>query len=180
MLVGYYIFIGVFLVLIQTTVCMPTPVWLFAPDFYYILVAYLAFRVDLLRSLLVLLPLGCILDVLSGTVVGMYSFLCLCGYFSIRVVARRLPINESLYQIPLVAVSFLAVSWCVFFLLRFFETGQQVVWSWWQMIVRVLLVVVFTYPLFLGFDLVKKNAQRSIVPWNRLRLRPDNRRRRRA
>ncbi len=155
MMVGYYVLIGVFLVLIQTTVCMPTPVWLFAPDFYYILVAYLAFRVDLLRSLLVLLPLGCILDVLSGTVVGMYSFLCLFGYFSIRVVAGHLPINESLYRIPLVAVSFLAVSLCFFFLLRFFETGEQVVWSWWQMIVRVLLVIIFTYPLFLGFDLVR-------------------------
>ncbi|MBM9535970.1 hypothetical protein [Desulfobulbus alkaliphilus] len=180
MLVVYYILIGVFLVLFQTTVFMPTPVWLFAPDLYYILVAYLAYRLDLLRSLFVLLPLGCVLDVLSGTVVGMYSFLCLCGYFSIRAVVDRLPVNESLYQIPLVGMSFLAVSWCVFFLLRFFETGEQVVWSWWQMLVRAALVVAFTYPLFLGFEMVKKNAQRSIVPWNRLRLRPDNRRRRRA
>lgn len=180
MLVVYFLLIGLVLVLLQTTVFMPSPVWLFAPDFYYILVAFLAYRLDLLRSILVLLPLGCILDVLSGTVLGMYSFLCFSGYFFIRIVAGRLPINEYLYRIPLVVVSFLSVFWGVFFLLRFFETGEQIVWSWWQMLVRVVLVAVFTYPLFIGFDLVKKNAQRSIVPWNRLRLRPDNRRRRRA
>ena len=76
MLVLSFIVLGVLLVILQTTLCMPTPVWLLAPDFYYILVGYLAYRLDLVRSLLIILPLGCTLDVLSGTVLGMYSILC--------------------------------------------------------------------------------------------------------
>ena len=81
MVVFNFIVTGLLLIILQTTICMPTPIWLPAPDFYYVLVAYLAFRLDLLRSLIILFPLVCILDVLSGTILGMYALLCFSGYF---------------------------------------------------------------------------------------------------
>ena len=55
--------------------------------------------------------------------------------------------------------------------------GELIAWSTWKMVVRAILVMAFSYPLFLLFELVRRNAQRSLVPWNRLRLRADNRRR---
>lgn len=178
MIVVNFIFVGLLLVILQTTVCMPSPVWLLAPDCYYVLVAYLAYRLDLLRSLIILFPLVCMLDVLSGTVLGMYAILCFSGYFLLRLISGKLPVNESLYQIPLVGLSYLVVSWGVYLFLRFFEPGELISWSWWRMIVRALLVTVLTYPLFYLFDLVLKYSHRSFFPWNRLRLRTDNRRRR--
>lgn len=178
MVVINFIFVGLLLVIMQTTVCMPSPVWLLAPDCHYILVAYLAYRLDLLRSLIVLFPLVCTLDVLSGTVLGMYAILCFSGYFLLRLISRKLPVNESLYQIPLVGLSYLVVSWGVYLFLRFFEPGELISWSWWRMIVRALLVTALTYPLFYLFDLVLKYSHRNFFPWNRLRLRTDNRRRR--
>jgi rod shape-determining protein MreD len=178
MIVVNFIFVGLLLVIMQTTVCMPSPVWLLAPDCYYVLVAYLAYRLDLLRSLMVLFPLVCMLDVLSGTVLGMYAILCFSGYFLLRLISGKLPVNESLYQIPLVGLSYLVVSWGVYLVLRFFEPGELISWSWWRMIVRALLVTVLTYPLFYLFDVVLKYSHRSFFPWNRLRLRTDNRRRR--
>ena len=180
MIVCNFIVVGLLMVILQTTVCMPSPVWPFAPDCYYVLVAYLAYRLDPLRSLMVLLPLVCMLDVLSGTVLGMYAILCLSGYFLLRFISGKLPVNESLYQIPLVAMSYLLVSWGVYLLLRFFEPGELVSWSWWRMLVRAVLVAVLTYPLFYVFDLVLKYSHRRFLPWNNLRLRTDNRRRRRA
>lgn len=178
MVVLHFIAVGLLLVILQTTVCMRSPVWLVAPDFYYALVAYLAFRLDLLRSLIILLPLVCVLDVLSGTILGMYALLCFGGYFLLRQFATKLPVNETLYQLPLIGMSFLAVSWVVHVFLELFQPGQQVAWSWWKMGVRMILVAVCSYFLFFLFDLIQKYSHRSLLPWNRLRLRSDNRRRR--
>jgi rod shape-determining protein MreD len=175
-----FIVIGLLLVIMQTTVCMPSPVWLWAPDCYYILVAYLAYRLDLVRGLIVLFPLACILDVLSGTVLGMYALLCFSAYFLLRFISGKLPLNETLYQIPLISVSYLLVSWGVYLFLQLFAAGETVPWSWWKMVVRTILVTGLSYPLFYVFDLVQKYSQRGFLPWNRLRLRTDNRRRRRA
>jgi rod shape-determining protein MreD len=180
MVVFNFIVTGLLLIILQTTICMPTPIWLPAPDFYYVLVAYLAFRLDLLRSLIILFPLVCILDVLSGTILGMYALLCFSGYFLLRLVSAKLPVNVPLYQVPLVGLSYLAVSWVVYLLLELLEPGQQISWYWWKMIVRTILVTVVSYPLFLFFDWLQKHSHRSFLPWNRLRLRTDNRRRRQA
>jgi len=180
MVVANFIAVGLLLAILQTTVCMPRTVWLLAPDLYFLLVAYLAFRLDVLRSLIILFPLACILDVLSGTVLGAYPLLCYGGYALIRTVASKLPITESLYKIPLIGLGYLAISWAVSLLLGLLEPEQLVAWSWWKMVVRALLVSALVYPLFFGFDLVQKYSHRNYLPWNRLRLRTDNRRRRRA
>lgn len=180
MVVFHFIVVGLLLVILQTTICMPTPVWLPAPDFYYVLVAYLAFRLDLLRSLIILFPLVCVLDVLSGTILGMHALLCFSAYFLLRQFSAKLPVNDIVYQIPLIGLSFLAVSWVVSLFLELLQPGQQVAWSWWRMLVRMVLVAMFSYPLFFLFDLIQKYSRHSFLPWNRLRLRSDNRRRRQA
>jgi rod shape-determining protein MreD len=178
MVVFHFIIIGLLLVIVQTTICMPTPVWLPAPDFYYVLVSYLAFRLDLLRGLIILFPLVCVLDVVSGTILGMYALLCFSGFVFLRQLSAKLPVNEILYQIPLAGMSYLVVSWGVYLFLELLQPGQQVTWSWWKMIVRALLVTVFSYPLFFLFDVIQKYSHRSFLHWNKLRLRSDNRRRR--
>lgn len=183
MVIVHFIGAGVLLVILQTTIFMRTPISLLSPDLHYILVAYLAFRLDLLRSLIILFPLACVLDVLSGTVLGMYGLSCFGGYFLLRQVSTRLPglpINEALYQIFLISLSFLGVSWVIYLFLDVFSPGQQVDWSWWKMLVRMALVAGATYPLFFLFDILHKYSQRRFLPWNRLRLRGDDRRRRAA
>jgi rod shape-determining protein MreD len=178
MIVASFIVVGLLLVILQTTLFMPRPVWLLSPDLYYILVAYLAYRLDVLRSLSILFPLVFFLDVLSGTVLGTYALLCFGGYFLIRAVAGHLPINEALYQVPLIGMSYFTVSWLVYLLLELLQPGHLVPWSWWRMLVRALLVALFAYPLFFCFDRVQKYSHRDYLPWNRLRLRNDKRRRR--
>ena len=180
MVVIHFIGVGLILAVVQTTLLMPNPVWVLSPDLYYVLVAYLAFRLDLLRGLISLFPLVCILDVLSGTILGMHALLCFGAYFLLRQVSARLPINEVVYQIPLIALSYPAVSWLVYLVLDFLNPGQQAAWSWWTIGVRTVLVAACTYPLFFLFDVVCKFSQRRFLPWNSLRLRSDNQRRRQA
>lgn len=180
MIVVNFLLIGLLLMLLQTTIFMPKTVWVVPPDLYFILVAFLAYRMDVLRSLIILFPLSCLLDVFCGTVLGSYAMLCFGCFFCLKSVAGKIPIRESLYQIPLIGVAYLIVNWLVYLLLELLQPGHQVPWSSWQMIARALLVVILSYPLFYLFDLVKKFSNRSPLSWNRLRLRTDNRRRRRA
>lgn len=180
MVVVNFILIGLVLIILQTTVFMPRLDWLPSPDFYFVLVAYLAYRLELLHSLIILFPLACFLDVLCGTVLGSYALICFSAFFFIKTVAQRLPIREPLYQIPLIGVAYLAVHWLVYLLLNFLQPGQLVNWSWWQMMIRALLVAALALPLFYFFEKVRKFSIGNFFPWNRMRLRTDNRRRRRT
>ena len=89
-----------------------------------------------------------------------------------------MPIRESLYQMPLIGAGYLVVHWLVYLLLEIIQPGQMVPWSSWRMLIRALLVVALAYPLFYLLELVHKLSLASLLPWNRLRLRTDTRRRR--
>ncbi len=175
MIVIGFTVLGVLLVVLQTSVCMIHPVWLLAPDFYYILVAYLAYRLDLLRSLIILFFLGCVLDVFSGTILGMYSLLCFSAFFLLRCAARKMPVSESLYQVPLIGVSYLVISWIAYVLVSIFEPGTLVEWYWWKMMVRTGLIVVFAYPLFRFFEYTHHWLGKGLFAWKKVRVRTDNR-----
>lgn len=175
MVVITFLAIGLLLVILQTTLFMPTPVWPAAPDLYYILVAYLAYRMDLLRSLVILFPLSCVLDVLSGTVLGMYPAICFGGFFLLRFMADRLPVRESLYQVPMIAVSYLVVNWLVYVVLFFLEPVVLIPWSWPLVLLRAALIIVFSFPLFRVFERINRRLQGGFSPLKRLRVRSGNR-----
>ena len=178
MVVVNFIVIGLLLVILQTTIFMPRVAWMPAPDFYFVLVAFLAYRMEFLHSLIILFPLACFLDVLCGTVLGSYALLCFGCYFLVKTISGKLPIKETLYQIPLIGAAYLIVHYLVYLLLDFLQPDHLVSWSWWQMLSRAAMVVALGYPLFYFFEKVRKFSIGSFLPWNRLRLRTDNRRRR--
>jgi rod shape-determining protein MreD len=155
MLIVGFLVVGLLLIILQTTVFMFTPTWVAAPDFYYVLIAYLAYRIDLLRGLVILLPLSCVLDVFSGTVIGMYPAICFSGYFLLKFISVKMPVRESLYQIPLVAVSYLVVCWLVFTALDFILPGVLVPWSWPLILMRAGLIILFAFPLFRFFEFLR-------------------------
>lgn len=175
MIVVVFTLIGLLLIVAQTTLFMITPVWVAAPDFYFILVAYLAYRMDVLRSLLILFFLGCVLDVFSGTILGMYSIYCFAAFFLLRFTAKKMPLSESLYQVPLIGVSYLVVTWITYLLITALDPGLHITWVWWKMIIRALLVVLFSYQLFRFFNFVHTRLKKGVFSWKKLRVHSDNR-----
>jgi len=173
LIIGFFV-VGLLLIVLQTTVFMLTPTWPAAPDFYYILVAYLAYRVDLVRGLLVLLPLSCILDVFSGTIIGMYPALCFSGYFLLKFISIKLSVRESLYHVPLVALSYLVVYRFVFLALDFFQPDTLIPWSWPVMLLRAGLIIVFAFPLFRFFEFFNNRFRGKLSPFKILRPRSGN------
>jgi rod shape-determining protein MreD len=165
MLTLAFILLGLFLAVAQTTVLMPTPTWPVSPDLHYILAAYLAYQFDPCRSTLILLPLSCVLDVYSGTVIGLHPALCGCGYLLLRVMAVKMPVRKSLYQIPLIALSYLLVAWLVVLLLSLLQPEAGLSWNWLTMLLRAGLIYLLSFPLFRFFSCIDRQLRGRLSDW---------------
>jgi len=172
--IGFF-FLGLLLIGLQTTIFMVNPLWTAAPDFYFVLVAYLAYRHDLLRSLIILFPLSMIFDVLSGLLLGMYPALFILGFLMLKFMASHLPVRESLYQIPMIGVSYLLVNWLVYVFMSFAASSVLVPWSWSLMLMRAGLVVLFSFSLFRFFEFFSRRVEGKFSPLDKIRLRSGNR-----
>ena len=166
-----FLVVGTLLVVLQTTLLMPTPVWAFSPDFYFIFVAYLASRFTPVLGLLLVYLLGLMLDVLVGTMLGMFSTLCFAGFACIRLFSSRMVRWDFLYSIPLISLTFFLLSALVYLVFDFLYVGQLVTWVWWEMLIRAALVAAFTYPLFRLLDKLYTYSENMVYPWKRLRVR---------
>lgn len=174
MSVPVFILIGLFLIVLQTTVFMFNPLWPAAPDLYFILVAYLAYRFDLLRGLLVLLPISVAMDVVSGVILGTYPAICFIGYALLKTMAEKMPVRESFYQVPFIGVSYLLVYKLVYLALSLLLPDALAPWSWSMMLVRVLLLVLLAYPLLRLFEFITDRLQHTLVPFRTVKVRQGN------
>lgn len=175
MFVISFFFLGLLLIGLQTTLFMVNPCWSGAPDLYFVLVAYLAYRHDLLRSLIILFPLAMIFDVLSGLLLGMYPALFILGFLLLKVTSTRLPVRESLYQVPMIGVGYLLVSWLVYVVMSFAAPSLLVTWSWPLMLLRAGLVIVCAFPLFRFFEFFSRRVEGKFFGLRKVRLRSGNR-----
>lgn len=170
-----FILIGLLLVVLQTSVLTFTPVWVSSPDLYYILVAYLAYRFDLLRSLIIIFPISWLMDVFSGVIIGMYPAICFVSFVLLKLMDTKIPVRESLYQIPLAGLCYLVVHKIVHIFLSVAATDPIAPWSWPEMFAKVFLLVIFAFPLFRFFEYVNTRLQRNFIPFRMLRVRSGNR-----
>jgi rod shape-determining protein MreD len=178
MLVAGFFFLGLFLIGLQTTLLMINPLWIAAPDLYFILVAYLAYRHDIIRSLIILFPLSMVFDVLSGLVLGVYPALFILGFCMLKYLSLRLPVRESLYQVPMIAVCFLFIHWVIYMVMVVSIPGLPVPWSWPVMLLRSGLVIVCGYPLLRFFDAFENYLNKKITGFSTtVRVRTGNRHR---
>lgn len=166
--------VGLLLVVMQTTLFMPSPLWIASPDLYYILVGYLAYNFSFLRGIAVLLPVSMVLDVYSGTIIGMYPALCYLGYFLLKFMVAKMPVRKSLYQLPLVALSYLLVNWTLLLLLDFFQPRVVPSWEWFPLLIRVFLIYIFSFPLFRFFTFLDKKLRGKISTKRLSRSLPGN------
>jgi len=175
MAVFVFLSTGILLIVFQTTFFMLNPLWVAAPDLYFILVAYLAYRFDFLRSLLIVFLLGWYFDIVSGTIMGTYPVLCLGAFFILRYISVKIVLRESLYQVPLACVCYLLVSWIIHMVISFFYQDALVHWSWPIMLLRAFLLFIFSFPLFRIFEYMNKKMDSKVVPFRLLRVKSGNR-----
>lgn len=147
----FFIF-GVLLLVAQTTLFPALPAWIGKPDLIFILVIFLALRMQVFKGGVLILLFGLLMDLLSGIFLGLYPLMYLVVFAVVRFIARQLVINEAGHQIPLVVASYLLMNSVVFMGTSMLEPEEIMYWSWPALFLQMLILAVLAMPLFYFFD----------------------------
>lgn len=167
MLIFSFFLVGIALVGAQTSLLQFSPSWMGSPDLVFILVAFLAYRFDWFRGLLLAIVFGWIMDVVSGLYLGTFSFLYFFLFLFLKIIKENSPVKEAAYQVPLVGVAFLVGHSGVFIFYTLALPGVLPAWSWIRIFQEMLMLVVAAIPCF-----VLCNSLFEYIGKRRLRLSP--------
>lgn len=175
MLMFSFLLVGIALVVVQTSISQFLPSWLELPDLIFILIAFIAYRFDWLRGLLLVIVFGWIMDVVSGLYLGTYPLLYLFLFISLKIFKENSPVKEVAYQIPLVGIAFFAGYSCLYSFYYLALPGILPEWSWIRILQETFILIVATIPCFLLYNsLFEQMSKRRFVPPRILRKRSGN------
>ena len=165
MRIAAFVLVGIFLIIIQTTILQILPSWFGFPDLVFILVAFAAFRFDWLRGSILTFSLGWMMDVVSGIFLGMYVVKYLVVFFILSLLTQNSPVKESAYQVPMVGVSYFLIQICTYAALTLAATELVSPWSWNRVARETIILMIATVPCFLLFNsLYEYLLKRRVVP----------------
>ena len=152
MFIVIFLFLGILILILQTTFLQLLPVWLGKPDILFLLIVYISCQPEILRGSVVILLLGLLMDVFSGVFLGLYPVIFLLVFAFIRGISRRIAINEFAYQVPLALISYLFVSIGMFLFSYSLAPDTPPQWSWGTIVLQLLMLAVIGGPVVGIFD----------------------------
>ncbi len=147
-----FLLVGMFLIVLQTSVLQALPAWFGFPDFAFILVAFIAFRFDWLRGCLLSFALGWMMDVVSVIYLGIFVIKYLSVFVILKLFTQNSPVKESAYQVPMVGVSYFLVQLGFYASLSLATAELVSPWSWNRMAMETIILMIATVPCFLIFN----------------------------
>lgn len=147
-----FLLLGVALVVVQTTVMQLLPGSFTKPDLIFLLVAFCAYKFAWIPGILLSFIVGWILDVLVGIHLGIYPLEFLFCFICLKLVKTHSPVKESVYQIPLIGVSYFLLQMARYFFGTLTLEYTLPVWSWGEVVKETLLLVLAAIPCFLLFN----------------------------
>ncbi|HKJ66199.1 MAG TPA: hypothetical protein VJ969_12405 [Desulfopila sp.] len=148
MLLIFFLILGVFLIVAQTTFFQLFPGWLGRPDFLYILVAFAAYRLGWVSGLLYAFLLGWMLDVVSGIHLGIYPLQNILVFAGLKLLTESSPLKEGTYEVPLVGLSYFLVQIGFYFVHSIMIPGTLPGWSWDKIFQDTMILLLATIPSF--------------------------------
>lgn len=160
-----FLLIGMFLIVMQTTVLQILPDWFGYPDLIFILIAFVAFRFDWLRGCILAFVLGWMMDVVSGIYLGVFAVKYVIVFFMLFLLTQNSPVKESAYQVPLVGVSYFISQFGFYVMLSITAADLVSPWSWNRVGRETIILMIATIPCFLLFNsLYEYLLQRRVMP----------------
>jgi rod shape-determining protein MreD len=148
-----FFFTGIVLLVLQTTIFQVLPSWLGKPDLYFLLIIFLAWRLEVVRGIFLVIVLGIIMDVFSGVFLGIYPVTYLLIFLLIKGTGKYLPISNSTYQVPMVASSYLIVA-VGNYIASYLFSPEPPAWFWPQIVWQVALLSLLSLPVLAGYDFI--------------------------
>ncbi|CAG35811.1 hypothetical protein [Desulfotalea psychrophila] len=106
MLTFFFWCLGVFVIVLQTTVL---PYFLSpcnVPDLFFIFVAFCAYRFSWSSGVFLVFTIGWMLDVVCAAYMGFFPLECLLVFAVFKVLTINNPVRMVVYQLPLVALGY--------------------------------------------------------------------------
>jgi rod shape-determining protein MreD len=148
MLITAFTILGAFLLVLQTTIFARMPHWLGSPDLLFLLVLFMATKIDTQRGIILTMIFGMMMDIFSGFVPGLYPTVYLGLFVTIKYISRHVIVDEPTHQPPLTAASYLATSGCIYLYLTLFNPGLDILWSWRDLILQMFILTILSLPSF--------------------------------
>ena len=170
MLVSVFFFLGVFLLILQTTLFQILPEWAGKPDLLFVLIVFLAIRVDVIKGAVLVLLFGLLMDIFSGIYLGLHPVIYLMLFFALNGITKHLAINESIHQVPLVVISYLLACNGIYIFASILSPDNDLVWSWSRLLLQIVILAIITAPLFkiYGWTLsLLENRSNLSSPWRK-------------
>jgi rod shape-determining protein MreD len=163
MLITIFIILGALLLIVQTTIFVRLPYWLGRPDLLFLLVLYMATKIDNYRGIILTMICGLMMDIFSGFVPGLFPAVYLGLFVSIKYLSRQVIVDEPTHQPALAAASYLACSGAIYLYMAIFNSGTDIVWSWHDLFLQMVILAILSLPSFhlLGRLVAGINSDRS-------------------
>ena len=175
MLISIFLLLGATLLTIQTTIFTMLPSWMGNPDLLFLLVVFIAIRLDLFPGALLALFFGMMTDIFAGVFLGLFPVIYLLLFFLLQGLSRLLIIDESVHQAPLAAASYLFTNICIFLFAKILAPEAPITWSWRAIILGTLILAVIAIPFYHFCAWVNELAQTKIKKRSFLRSKTGNR-----
>lgn len=162
MIFSVFCLLGVFLIVLQSTLLQKLPHWMGAPDLLFILLVFCALHVDIVPGLLLALIFGFLLDLSAGIFLGIHTTLYLLLFLLLQAISQKLALRYLQHQPVLTALSYLLMAGGSFLFTNILSEQDMLSWSWRDVLLGTLLVSIFSIPLNQFFLRIHSLAQPSI------------------
>ncbi len=149
MIVSVFWFLALMLVVLQTSVVHSLPAWLGQPDFVFIYCAYVAYNFAWIPAVFLVFSAGWAFDAVSGIIPGIYPLMNLLVLAGLKLLTNKIPIKESMYQIPLLGLSYFLVHMGLYFFCSFSAPDLLPEWGWSLILQKSFFAMLAAVPLFL-------------------------------
>jgi len=159
-----FLSLGSLLLVLQTTLLQLLPGWMGSPDLLFLLIIFLAVRLELFPGAVLTLLLGLLMDIFSGIFLGVYPLSYLLTFFAIKGTAKTLALDEPGYQPVLAVVSYLLANTILYLATIFLAEEGKMIWSWGILLRQTIILAAISYPLFNFFLRIHQLATGSMKP----------------
>jgi rod shape-determining protein MreD len=162
MIISIFLLLGISLLVLQTSIFALLPNWLGVPDPLFVLVVFIALRLETFQGFILTLAFGLLLDIFSGPFLGLYPVIYLMLFLILKTVAVNFIIHDAIHQVPLTLASYLLATSGLFIFASLLMPEYVLYWSWRAVLMQLFLVAILTIPLFQIYDLILAGLYRRM------------------
>jgi len=158
----FLIFSGVFFVLIQSNLFLNNFIFPVKPDLTIPLIVYIGLSREPVQGSILVLGIGCFMDIFSAGVMGLYALMGELMFFLIYVLRKVFFLKNKLFCCLLIVVFFLMESFLICIYFKFTGRGFPGDWDFFEAAfmraVFTLFLCFFIFPLVYKTEKLFKNS----------------------